>query len=30
MVPGIIDTIDAHRAAGGLRFLNPQNEVVPW
>ncbi len=29
-VPGIIDTIDAHRAAGGLRFLNPQNEVIPW
>jgi NAD(P)-dependent dehydrogenase (short-subunit alcohol dehydrogenase family) len=29
-VPGIIDTIDTHRAAGGLRFLNPQNEVVPW
>ena len=29
-VPGIIDTIDANRAAGGLRFLNPQNEVIPW
>ncbi len=30
VAPGIIDTIDSHRSAGGLRFVNAQNEVVPW
>jgi NAD(P)-dependent dehydrogenase (short-subunit alcohol dehydrogenase family) len=30
VAPGLIDTIDAHRAAGGLRFVNLQNEIVPW
>jgi NAD(P)-dependent dehydrogenase (short-subunit alcohol dehydrogenase family) len=30
VAPGIIDTIDSHRSAGGLRFVNAQNEDVPW
>ncbi len=30
VAPGIIDTIDSHRSAGGLRFVNAQNETVPW
>ena len=29
-VPSIVDTIDAHRTTGGLRFLNPQNQVIAW
>jgi NAD(P)-dependent dehydrogenase (short-subunit alcohol dehydrogenase family) len=29
VVPGIIDTIDSHRSAGGLHFVNAQNEDVP-
>jgi len=30
VVPRIIDTIDSHRSAGGLHFVNAENEVVPW
>ncbi len=29
-VPGVVDTINAHRAAAGLHFLDYQNETVPW
>jgi len=30
VVPRIIDTIDSHQSAGGLHFVNAENEVVPW
>ena len=30
VAPGIIDTIDSHRSVGDLRFVNAQNEDVPW
>jgi hypothetical protein len=26
----ISDTIDSHRPAGSLHFINAENEVVPW
>jgi NAD(P)-dependent dehydrogenase (short-subunit alcohol dehydrogenase family) len=29
-VPGIVDTIDAQRATGELRFVDYQNQTVPW
>lgn len=29
-IPGVVDTIMAHRGEGGLQFLDYRNEVVPW
>jgi hypothetical protein len=29
-IPGVVDTIVAHAGDGGLRFLDYQNQVVPW
>lgn len=29
-VPGVVDTITAHRGEGGLHFLDYRDQVVPW
>lgn len=29
-VPGVVDTIERHSGEPGLKFLNYQDQVVPW